>query len=528
MTPSTPTYDRRWVLKMFGAGALAASSSGLLAACGGSDSPEASGETTAAGEPKPGGSLRVALAAGAPTETLDPHRMAVFPDWAHGFQLYDLLTYPNPTTYELENHLAEEISANGKGDVWTVRLKQGVEFHDGKTLTAEDLIFSVNRILDGYPASSLYFVDRKGMKKVDDVTVQFNLPQPYAMFPQAFGGSSQWIVPVGFNPKKPVGTGPFKLKSFVPGDRTEFTKHENYWGEGPYLDEVVMIDINDDTARVNALLGGQVDVIQSLPFDQVASIDSNNAFKVLQSETVAWQPIIMRIDAAPFDDPRVRQAMRLIANRPQLVEQAYLGSGTVANDLFQQFDPAYIGNDLPQRAQDIEKAKSLLAEAGQSDLTAEMVVSNLSAGIIPGAQAFVEQAKEAGVTINLKQIEAGDFYGPNYLSYPLTVDLNISTCSYLTTCALWTGPGAPYDATHMSTDKEYVDLYYQASATMDEGARNELEAQMQQIEYDRGGYLNYAWANQTDAYATNVSGLIPDKMGWPLTSFGFNRVWFNS
>jgi peptide/nickel transport system substrate-binding protein len=513
---------------MAGVSAMALTGGSLLSSCAGSDDEPAAGGEQPTGEPKNGGTLRVALAAGAPTETLDPHMMAVFPDWAHGFALYDLLTYPDPTTYELQNRLAEEIEANATGDQWTVRLKQDVEFHDGKTLTADDLIFSVKRILDGYPASSLYFINKNNMKKVDDLTVQFTLKTPYAMFPQAFGGSSQWIVPVDFDPNNPVGTGPFKLQSFKPGDRAVFTKNANYWGEGPYVDEVEMIDINDDTARVNALIGGQVDVIQSLPFDQVASIESNADFQVLSAETVAWQPIVMAIDVAPFDDPKVRQAMRLIAERPQLVEQAYLGNGTVANDLFQQFDSSYIGNELAQREQNIEQAKQLLEEAGQAGLSAEMVVSNISAGVVPGAQAFVEQAKEAGVNIELRTVEAGDFYGPDYLSRPLTVDLNISTCSYLTTCALWTGPGAPYDATHMSTDSEYVDLYYQASSTMDPDARADLEAQMQQIEYDRGGYLNYGWANQTDAFAANVSGFLPDKMGWPLTSFGFNRVWFNS
>jgi peptide/nickel transport system substrate-binding protein len=520
-----PSVDRRWVLRAMGTTAAIATGSGLLAACGSNDQSSAP-QSGATGTPKKGGNLRVALAAGAATETLDPHKMAVFPDWAHGFQLYDLLTYPDPTTYELQNHLADEISANSKGDVWTVRLKQGVEFHNGKTLTSEDLIFSVNRILKGYPASSLYFIDPKGMKKMDERTVQFKLPKPYAVFAEAFGGSSQWIVPVGFDPAKPVGTGPFKLTKFTPGDRSTWAANPNYWGVGPYVDTLELIDINDDTARVNALLGGQVDVIQSLPFDQIASVKGNAAVKVLDAETVAWSPIVMRIDKAPFDDVRVRQAFRLIANRPQLVEQAFLGYGTVANDLFQQFDPAYIGNDLAQRVQDIEKAKSLLAQAGQSNLNTEMVVANLSAGIVPGAQAFVEQAKQAGVTINLRQIEAGDFYGPNYLSYPLTIDINISTCSYLTTCALWTAPNAPYDSTHMSTDKQYSDLYYQASATMDDARRKQLEGQMQQIEYDRGGFLNYGWGHQVDAYSSKVTGFLPDKMGWPLTSFGFNRVWF--
>jgi peptide/nickel transport system substrate-binding protein len=521
--------DRRRFLQAVGVGAVAVGAGSALAACGSSGgSTSVSGSASPTGRLKQGGTLRVGLGAGAPTETLNPYAMAVFPDWCHGFMLYDLLAYPNPSTFQLENHLAQEISANSAGDVWTVRLRSGVEFHNGKTLSADDLIVSVQRILKGFNASSLYFVDPKGLKKVDSLTVQFQLPKPYAMFPAAFAGSNQWITPVEFDPKNPVGTGPFKLVKFNPGDRATFTANRNYWGRTPYVDQVITIDINDDVARVNALLGGQIDICQGIPYDQVATLQGSSSVQLLNAETVAWTPIVMRIDAAPFNDVRVRQAFRLIADRPRMVAQAFLGHGVVANDLFLQYDPVYIGNKLPQRKQDIAQAKALLKAAGQSGLTTTMVVSDLAQGVIAGAQAFAQMAQQAGVTINLKTVQPGDFYGPNYLSYPLTIDLNISTTSYLTTCGLWTTPHAPYDATHMHTDKEYAALYYQACATMDDTQRAAVCAQMQRIEYDRGGYINYGWGNVIDAYSSKVAGLVPDKMGWPMTSYGFNRVWFTA
>ncbi len=526
MSQTGTSFGRRRFLQAVGVGAVAMGGGGLLASCSSKDGTATTSAPT--GEPRKGGTLRVGLGSGAPTETLDPHNMAVYPDWAHAFMLYDLLNYPDPTSFALTNHLAEEIAPNAKGDVWTVRLKQGVEFHNGKTLDSDDLIASVHGILKGYVASSLYFIDPKGMKKLDERTVQFTLPKPYSVFPDAFAGSNQFIIPADFDPKKPVGTGPFKLVDFKPGDRATFAANPNYWGEGPYVDEVVTIDINDDTARVNALLGGQIDVMSGVPYDQAATLKGNPAVALLESETVAWTPLVMRIDAAPFDDVRVRQAFRLIADREQLVAQAFLGHGKVANDLFMQFDPDYTGNDLPQRKQDIAQAKALLAQAGQSNLTTEMVVSNIFPGLIAGAQAFVEQAKQAGVTIRLRQIEAGDFYGPDYLSRPFTFDLNSSTTSYLTTCGLWTTPDGPYDATHMGTDKEYADLYYKACETMDPAARKQVVAQMQKIEYDRGGYLNYGWGNVIDAHSSKVAGFIPDKVGWPMTSYRFNRVWFTS
>lgn len=525
--------SRRRLLQAFGIGAVAIGAGGALAACssGGGGATASTGVPTPTASPKKGGTLRVGLSVSSPTETLDPNKMAVSTDWAHSFMLYDLLTYPDPSTYELKNRIADEISSNATGDVWTVRLKQGVEFHNGKTLSADDLIYSVNAMLAGYPAPSLYFVDPKGMKKLDPLTVEFNLKSAFAEFPQAFAGSNQFIIPTDFDPAKPVGTGAFKLVSFKPGDRASFVRNPNYWGDEVFLDGVETIDLNDNTARVNALLGGQVDAIMNVPYDQVTSLKGNSAVSVMAAETSSWQPIVMAIDMAPFDNPKVREAFRLIAQRAQLVAQAYVGNGVVANDLFQQFDPAYQGKVLPQREQDLEKAKSLLKEAGQENMVHDMVVANLASGMIEGAQVFAQQASQAGVTINLRQVEPGDFFGPDYLKRPLTVDLNCSTVSYLTTCSLWTGPNAPYDATHMQTDKEYVDLYYQASKTMDANARKAIEAQMQKIEYDRGGYLNYGFAYQVDAFSSKLAGFIPDKVGWPLgfgSTYGFGSVGFTA
>ena len=136
------------------------------------------------------------------------------------------------------------------------------------------------------------------------------------------------IVPVGYDPAKPVGTGAFMFESFTAGQQSVFKKFPNYWQNGkPYVDTLTIIDFTDDTARVNALLGGQVDAIDNLPTGQIQQVQGNSSLKVLISQTGQWQPFTMRIDQAPFNDVRVRQAMRLIVNRPQMVEQVLSGPG---------------------------------------------------------------------------------------------------------------------------------------------------------------------------------------------------------
>jgi peptide/nickel transport system substrate-binding protein len=519
---------RKQLLGRAAAGGLVLSAGGFLAACGGGNSSSSSSSgAPVSGKPKPGGVLRAGMNQGSPSDTLDPHGLVVYPDWARAFALYDLLTYPNAETFKIENRLADEFSPNAKGDVWTVRLKDGVEFHDGKTLGADDLIFSVKRMIkNGFLVKpTLSFVDPNGMTKVDARTVRFKFKRPYAEFAEAMAASNEFIVPVGFDPKKPIGTGPFKLKEFKPGDRTVFDRFENYWGDGPYVDQLVLVSLPDDSARTNALLSGQVDAIQNLPLQQLASVKSNPNLKVLNAQTGNWSPFSMNCQAKPFTDVRVRQAMRLIVNRQQLIEQALLGNGRVANDLYTPYDPAY-ASDIPQRETDIEQAKSLLKQAGQENLTIELQTSQANVGINEGSQVFAQQAKEAGVTIKVRVIDPSTYYGDEFLTRTFGIDTIPTYPSYLCTLAIQDGPNAPLNAVHFHDD-EFTKLLGEAEGTMDAAKRGEILKQMQGIQHERGGYIIHSFYNQVDAYSSKLEGFVPDRNGWPLTSYGFNRVWFS-
>jgi peptide/nickel transport system substrate-binding protein len=337
--------------------------------------------------------------------------------------------------------------------------------------------------------------------------------------------SNEFIVPVGFDPKNPVGTGPFKFKSIAPGDRTVMERFENYWGDGPYLDEVQIINLNEEAARVNALLAGQIEAMQSLPLQQLSTVQGNPELAILNAETGNWSPFTMLCDEKPFEDARVRQAFRLIADRNQLLEQALLGQGRIANDLYSPYDPAY-ASEIPQREQDLEQAKSLLSQAGYADMSVELVTAPINVGVVEASQIFAEQAKGAGVSVKLQTKDAGSFYTDGWLTYQFAADTNPTYPSYLTTVGLQDGPGAPFNAPHFD-DPEFTKLYKQATATMDDNQRIELEREMQNIQHERGGYMIYAFYNQVDALKSSVKGFVPDKSGWPLTSYRFSQVWID-
>lgn len=496
-----------------------------LAGCSSAVAPSVDAANSA---PKDGGTLRVGIVGGSAKDSLDAHSPVTHPDEARAIQLYETLaTYD--VNHKVEMALADKITPSADAKTWTVHLRPGLKFSNNKPITADDVIFTLKRITNPKNpmagATALSALNRDGLKAVDAQTITFPFKTPFATFPDAVAQYNMGIVPVGYDPKNPVSSGPFMMKDFTAGQQSTFVKNPNYWRKGePHLAAVTIIDFPDDTARVNALLGGQVDAIDQLPLGQINIVKANPALKVLESATGSWVPFTMRVDQPPFNDPKVRQAFRLIVDRKQMVEQVLGGHGTVGNDMYAPFDTCY-AKDIPQRAQDIAKAKQLLAEAGKSNLSVDLVTSSAAAGMVEAAQVFAQQAKAAGVTVNVKKVDPGEFYGDKYLQWTFSQDFWF-TRDFLPQTAASGFTSSPYNETHWD-NKAWSDLVNKASATVDMTSRCALIEKAQQIEFDDGGYIIWGFPNSVDAYSAAVQGFSPDKSGIPLTSFGFRGVWLN-
>src|SRR5262245_58631783 len=243
---------RRELLKAGAAGALLLGSGELFRAGA------AHGAASAA---RSGGVLRVGIAGGGPTDNFDAALINGPSATTRGQVFYETLTWLDGK-FQLHNWLLDEIEPNAKATKWTVRLKQGLEFHNGKTVTPEDVLFSLARLMNpktGATASAqLTAVDLRASKKVDKRTLRFALKRPYSFFDEVLS-DIVYIIPVGYDPKKPVSTGPWKMVSYSPGRQTELAPFANYWGRKPVVDQLVIVELPDDSARVNALLAGQVD-----------------------------------------------------------------------------------------------------------------------------------------------------------------------------------------------------------------------------------------------------------------------------
>lgn len=482
--------------------------------------------------PQRGGRLRVGINAGSAKDTIDAKAPLTDADIARQNNIYDTLLAFSPD-YSIEPALAESVEPSERSTVWTIRLRKGVTFHNGKSLTARDIVATFLYALDpanpGASASRLQAVDSSAFEIIDDLTLKVKFKTPFSVFREVLadlGTGGLRVIPEGYDPANPVGTGPFKAKEFEPGMRSLFVRNENYWRAGePYLDELEIINFTDDAARVNALLSGQIDALANLPSNQIRLIGANPEFKVIKSETGAWNPFTMRVDAKPFDDVRVRKAFRLLVDRDRMVKQVLAGEGAVANDLFARYDPGYAAA-LPQREADIDQAKSLLKQAGQDGLSVEIVTSPVSIGLVQAAEALVQQASRAGVTLTLRQVEPSTFFSQYFLKSPLS-QTYWGTRNYLLQTADCMQPSAPYNETHWQNEA-WLKLVREGLAEPDDAKRAELVAAAQAIEYDEGGYINWGWYNKIDAVKANVEGLVPDKSGFSLTTFGFRRAWLSA
>ena len=525
---SNSRISRRSLLKGAAAIGGVAALGPLAAACGSDSTSSSASPSAAAGTPNKGGDLMVGIVGGSAKDTADPHKGSYEPDIAIQYIMYEGLT--NWTfDMQLEDLLAESIEPNADGSVWQVKLRDGVLWHDGKPVTADDVVFSMERIVDPkdpkVAAAALTGVGPGSVKKIDDLTVEFNLTTANVLLDENLAERSAKIVPVGFDPMNPIGSGPFKMVDMKPGEQFKWDAFADHWGGPPYVDTLTMIEFADDTARINALNSGQIQALSQLPKSQAQVIEATDGLALLNAETGAWRPFTMRIDVKPYSDVRVRQAFRLIVDRQQMIDQAYSGLGAVGNDMYGRYDAGTPA--LPQRVQDIEQAKSLLKQAGyDNSLTVQLVTSEgaLGGDEVAAAQVFAEQAKAAGVTVTIKKTDSGVFYGEDYLTWPFAQDF-WATRTYLAQTSQGTLPTAPYNETHWE-NAEWLALVKEAFKTVDDAARNELITQAQQIEFDTGGYIIWSWRNQVDAYSKTTTGYKLDKLGGPIGRMYFKDVYF--
>lgn len=410
--------------------------------------------------------------------------------------------------------LATEWSSNADGSVWTFKLREGVKFHDGSDFTAADVVYSFKRLLDPAVASpaaaTIAQIDPAKIVAIDPLTVEFGLTTPIVEFPLLIANRFTYIVKDGQTSDQlrttGIGTGAFKVESYVPGQEPAiFAKHDQYWRPGlPHVDKVEMRSIPDESARISALTADQVDIIWDMPLRALGKLESNPGVKVVTTPTPYWFGIALWTDTAPFNDVRVRQAIKHAVNRDQMLKAVLGGHGTVAGDQpvapWMQFA---IQDEAPK--QDIDLAKRLLAEAGHPDgFEMELYTSDVQSGFEDIAVIFQAQVAKAGIRVNIVKAPASEYWSTIWLKKPAMVTswAGRATDEALTIAFL---SDAEWNDTHWK-NADFDAAILEARKTLDVTARGELYQKAQRILAEDGGALVLMFGDAAAATRADISG----------------------
>ncbi|MGH3598859.1 MAG: ABC transporter substrate-binding protein [Pseudonocardiaceae bacterium] len=526
--------DRRTFLRRGAVLGMSASAAGaLLAACGGANgtggeagvsSPSAgsSASTTSAPVTK-GGTLK--LANPTPATAMNPLLVNDAGGGCLIAQTGEFLTFDNNLTLQLEPMLAAKWTHNGDGSAWTFKLRSGVKFHNGKPLTADDVVYTFQQLADKKNASNALstfagVLTPDGVKAVDSHTVAFHLEAPNGNFPYLVSSDNYnaIIVPKGTDfakwGKTFIGTGPFKLKSYSTNQSAEFIANPSYWGGPPHLDRTVFTFYASQQPQIVALQGGSVDVIIAFVPSGAQTILSNSGqYSILKYKSSQHRELSMRCDQEPFTDPRVRQAIAYSLDRPAMVQALLQGYGQVGTD--NPFAPMFpsTNTSAPQRTQNIAKAKQLLQAAGHSSFTATLATEQFEE--VPQlAQVIAQSAAKIGVKINLKAETQSQYYGKATFGNSDWLDAEISLVDYgdrgvpnvFLESPLVTG--GSWNAAHFS-NKTYDNLVKQYVAAVDLQAQKQIAGKIEQLLLDQTPLIIPYFLDGLTASTPKVHGLNP-------------------
>ena len=389
----------------------------------------------AADGPKYGGRLTVTVFPS--SGSLDPPFMIGEVDLIVTQQVYDNLLMIQPD-FSMKPELATSWEPNDDLTSYTFHLRKGVKFHHGKDFKAEDVVFTVNRMLDPErdPPSRNIFKVIKEMVVLDDYTIRFDLDGPNGLLPIYFSNIAARILPSDVDEERLVleefGTGPFMIVENLPNERVTMVRNPDYWEEGkPYLDEMVLLSIPEEAARVEALKNGDVDLIYGLGAQNLPSVEAHPETTALRTASAGWIGFYMDVTQEPFDNKLVRKAVQAATDRESINQAALLGLGIPAFDHpIHPSDPVFAPQYAPP-PYDPELARSLLEQAGYPDgIDITMYTSDIGPGLIEMAVAFQESAAPAGIRVEVERVPSSDYFVSYWNFVPMAT-------------TYWTGQAVP-------------------------------------------------------------------------------------
>ena len=464
-----------------------------------------------AATPNKGGHFRQGYGYGSTTDSLDPGTSE------NGFMQATIYTLGNHLT-EVDNtgnlapDLAESYSASDDAVTWTFKLRSGVEFHNGKSLTGEDVVASINHHRGESKSAAAGL-----LKQVKDVSangneVVFVLNAPNAGFPFIVSDYHLMVMPSKdgkVDAASGVGTGGYVLENFEPGVRLTAKRNPNYFKEGrAHFDSIETLVLLDAAARQNAIMNGDVDCANRVDPKTVALMARVPTLNILEKTGTLHYTFPMRVDAAPFDNPDVRIALKLSVNRQEMLDKILLGHGAIGNDHPISTANQFHASDLAQREYDPDAAAAAYKKSGHSGPIQLSASDAAFAGAVDAAQLIAASAKAAGIEIEVVR-EPSDGYWSNvwnkkpwcacYWGGRPTEDWMFS--SAYTDDTEWN------DTAWKTTDgaKRFNEVVKQARGELDDSKRRTMYAEAQTLIHNDGGALVPMFANHIMAVSKKIA-----------------------
>ncbi len=512
--------SRRDALRLLaGLGLTASAATGLVALPG-----EAFAQA-----PRRGGRVRAAGISMSAADTLDPAKGSHSTDYTRHNLFYSGLTQLDGTLTP-QPALAEEIR-HEKAQVWTFTLRKGARFHDGSPLTPADVVYSLNRHRNPATGSKVKTVAEQfaEVKASGPNQVQVRLEAPNADLPVILAASHFLIVKDGTTEFATAnGTGPFTCKEFKPGVRTLAARFEGYWKPGrPYLDEVELIGIPDEPARVNALLAGDVQLALAINARSTARVKSAPGFAILETKSGLYTDLIMRQDRAPANNPDFVLAMKHLIDREQVRNAIFRGFAVVAND--QPLPPThrYFNAGIPQRPFDLDKAKFHLQKSGLAGQKFTVVASAAAEGSIDMAVLLQQSAQKIGLGLQVNRVPGDGYWSNHWMKHPLGFgNVNPRPSADLLFTQFFKSD-APWNVSGWK-DAQFDQLLVAARAEADDAKRKRIYGDMQVLVHEKCGVGIPVFMSFVDGFTTKLKGLGSIPVGGFMGYMFAEHVWLDA
>lgn len=425
-------------------------------------------------------------------------------DWVRLRAIYDTLIATDERGKRVGG-IAQSMEPNDDASEWTLKLDKGATFSDKTPLTADDVLYTLQR-LDKKKAENgmrLATVDVAKSKKVDDHTITLATSSPDADLPRALSGMIFVVKKDTKDFAKHIGAGAYTVDK-TSAQASTLTRRNDFWGKKPKLEKIIVYSFSDPKALSQAMESKKIDVAASMPVASAKVLEKKNGAVIAKRPGAVAAPLLMRVDKGPFAKAEVRKAVKLALDRQAMVDTVYSGFGVTGKDMMKLTDPS-VPNDVPEVKADLTQAKELMSKAGAESLDVTLHTTSAYPAMKTTATVAKEQLKKIGINVTIKEHDPSTYWSKAYTVEPFTVGYWVDT-PFATTVRQTTLSTSGFSETGWK-DKKFDQDFAAAMALTDEAKRNDALGKLHKRMAAEGGWVVWGFGDSLTVHDSKVTGL---------------------